>query len=297
VLADLKSGVSLGEAFEKCSSVFDEVVIGLLKSAEKTGKIADIISNILKFLELQSNWKNHVKRAIAYPIFIACVAMLVMILSISLLGPQVMSLIQNAGTGDIPLLTQFIVGVLPVVSKITCCFIPIILLIFLLLTSSESIKFAIMEAVLRIPKLGPLIAKISFWHFCKILHMALEAKLDFVQAMDLAIDATKILNIKNELMAARNLIVEGHSISASFSKVKFISGAVISTVDIGEEGSNLSMSFNHMSSNQYDEIVLDIKAIGQNLSVGITLFTGMIFVLILCGLFFPIYSYVEMAGT
>jgi type II secretory pathway component PulF len=127
--------------------------------------------------------------------------------------------------------------------------------------------------------------------------MALEAKLDFLHALNLAIEANKIDNIKQELIKAQKQIIEGYSISASFSQIKFISKAMISAIDIGEEGSNLSASFNHISKNQYTEILLDIKSVGQGLSVGITLFTGLIFILILSGLFFPIYSYVETAGT
>ena len=50
VLADLKNGESISSAFEKCGSVFDNVIIGLIKSAEETGQIAEAISNILVFL-------------------------------------------------------------------------------------------------------------------------------------------------------------------------------------------------------------------------------------------------------
>ena len=71
---------------------------------------------------------------------------------------------------------------------------------------------------------------------------------------------------------------------------------MLTAIDIGEESSDLSASFNHMSKGQYDEILLDIQSLGQYLNSGIKLFAGLIFVIILYGLFFPIYSYVEIAG-
>ncbi len=297
ILEDLNKGLSLGEAFEKCESIFDSVTIGLLKSAEKTGRLSDIISNILKFLKLQSEWKNSVKRSIAHPIFVAVISILVLALSIGLLGPQITSLIQSTGNENIPILTQFVLYMLPAFFRVISCFSPIMFLVICILLSNRKTKMILMDLILRIPKVGALIAKINLWQFCKISQIALDAKLDFIQALDLAVDTIKLENIKQELLAAKNYIIEGNSISESFSKVKFVSASVMAAIDIGEESSDLSASFNYMSKGQYDEILLDIRSLGQYLNSGIKLFAGLIFVLILYGLFFPIYSYVEFAGV
>lgn len=297
ILEDLKNGSSLGDAFEKCGSIFDEVIIGLLKSGEKTGRLSDIISNILKFLKLQSEWKNSVRRSISHPIFMAIISILVLALSIGLLGPQITSLIQSTGNEEIPMITQFVLYVLPVFFKVTCCFLPIIFLVISILISNKKTKLILMEMILKTPKIGSLIVKINFWQFCKISQIALDAKLDFIQSLDLAIDTIKLENIKQELLIAKNCIIEGSSISESFSQIKFISTSVLTAIDVGEESSDLSASFNYMSKGQYDEILLDIKSLGQYLNTGIKLFAGMIFILILYGLFFPIYNYVEIAGV
>jgi type IV pilus assembly protein PilC len=297
ILLDLKNGLSIGDAFGKYGRAFNEVVVGLLKSGEKTGNLSDVIGNILKFLKMQSDWKNNVKRAIAYPIFIATVAVLVLFLSAGLLGPQIFSLIRDFGDGEIPLATQFVVDALPKIAAVTCCLLVAIFLTFFAASVNRNARAILMNAILNVPQIGTLITKICLWQFCKILHMALDAKLNFMQAIDLAVDAIEINRIKDELLIVKNYIADGHSISESFLGRRFISGALIAAVNIGEEGSDLSTSFLHMSDNQYSEILLDIKSLGQRLGVGITLFAGAVFVLILCGLFFPIYSYVEMAGA
>lgn len=296
VLIDLRNGASLGEAFEKCR-VFDSIVIGLIKSSEQTGKISDIISNVLKFLKLRSEWKNSIKRAIAYPIFITCIAILVLVLSVALLGPQVSSLIQNVEAGEISALTRLVIEYFPQIFEAFAYFIPIVLLTAILFIANENVRIFMMNRMLRVPKIGLLIVKICFWQICKILHIALEAKLDFINAMDIAIKSVKIRNIKDELLKAREKIIDGYSISMAFAEAKFVSMAAISAFDIGEESGNLSASFAHMSDSQYEEIILDIKSLGQFLTVGLTFFTGAILILIICGLFFPIYSYIEVAGA
>lgn len=297
ILIDLRNGDSLGNAFEKCSKLFDPVITGLLKSAEKTGNIAGITSNILKFLKLRAEWKNHIKRAIGYPIFIACVALLVLVSSIALLGPQVSALIQDFGDGNVPFITHFVIDFLPNLCAFIASLAPIILGLFLLFISSKKCQVYIMACILKVPTIGDLLLKTNFWQVSKIMHIALDAKLDFIEAMNIAINSIKIQNIKDEFLKARQKITDGYPIAEAFSSIKFASSALISAVDIGEENSDLSASFEHISSNQYEEIILDIKDLGRNLSVGLTLFTGLIFLLIICGLFFPIYSYVEVAGT
>lgn len=297
VLIDLRNGTPLGEAFEKCSKIFDPVIAGLLKSAEQTGSIAEIISNILKFLKLRAEWKNNIKRAIAYPIFIACVAVLVLILSIAFLGPQVTDLVRDFGDGNIPPLTHFIIDFLPNFCGLVAVFFPITLALLLFCMASEKFRFYIMSCILKMPKIGDLIIKTNFWQVSKIMHIALDAKLDFIGAMNIAMSSVKIANIREELLKAREKITNGFPISEAFGEMKFVSSALISAVDIGEENSDLSASFEHISNNQYEEIILDIKGLGQILSIGLTLFTGLIFLLIICGLFFPIYNYVEVAGA
>jgi type II secretory pathway component PulF len=118
-----------------------------------------------------------------------------------------------------------------------------------------------------------------------------------MDAMNLSIAATLFETIKNELTRAKNLIADGYSIGESFAKTKFMSHEMLSAIFMGEESGDLSGSFSSMSQAQYEEILLDIRILGQQLSVGLAIFTGLVFVLIVSGLLFPIYSYVEMAGA
>jgi type II secretory pathway component PulF len=90
--------------------------------------------------------------------------------------------------------------------------------------------------------------------------------------------------------------MNGYRISESFFSGKLISREILMAIYIGEEGNELAGSFNHMSESQYKEILFDIKSLGQILTIGLTVSTGLIFIFILGSLFYPIYSYVEIVG-
>jgi type IV pilus assembly protein PilC len=296
VIFELKSGSSLYEAFEKCNFIFDDMVIGLLKAAEKTGKISDIISNILKFLKMQSACKSHVRQAIIYPIFNASVAIFVLFMSVNFLGDQITSLINEYGEENISILTKFLIYSLPYISEIFSYFIPIVFCLLAFFVFNQNTKLILITLMMRIPKIGPLIGKIYFWQFCELIHIALNSKLNFMEAMSIAIGSIKIKNIKNRLLKIRASIADGYSIVQSFSNEKFISNSIISAIGIGEESNDLQCCFKHIGEDQYAKILSDIKKLGHCLSVGIILFTGLVFVVILYGLFSPMYNYIEITG-
>ncbi|MDR0968244.1 MAG: type II secretion system F family protein [Holosporaceae bacterium] len=290
----LKNGESLGESFQKRRFVFSDAIVGLLKALEDSGDATEIISNVLNFLKLQSDWQNNVKRAIAYPIFITIVAAIVLILVAGILGPQVASLIQSCD--EVPTFARFAADATPVISNAIVLFLTTLFAVVPLLRLTKTGKNFLSRATLKTPKIGELIVKISIWRFCKILSAALKAKLDFIRAFDLAIEAVKFSPLENELKDIRDNIADGYKIAESFSEGRLIPREIIAAVYIGEEGNDLPESLNRAAENQYKEILFDIKSLGQILSVGLTLFTGLIFILILCGLFYPIYNYVEIAG-
>jgi type II secretory pathway component PulF len=91
--------------------------------------------------------------------------------------------------------------------------------------------------------------------------------------------------------------MEGHKISESFSRARFMPRNLIVALHVGEEGNDLASSFNHMSETQHKELQFDIKSLGQFLGIGLTVFTGLVLIFILCSIFYPIYSCVEIAGA
>jgi type IV pilus assembly protein PilC len=293
----LKNGEGVGDAFEKCRSVFGDVISGLMRSAENTGNTDGVISNILGFVKLQINRRNKIRRAIAYPIFVASIALLILILGIGVLGPQIAALINDCGDEKMPSLTRFAIHVLPEISRIVAVLLAAAATVLPILARFRRGKDFLEGMVLGLPKVGGFIIKISLWQFCKVLSIALKARLDFMPAFDLAAETVKIGPIRNELKSIRDSIADGYTVFESFSSGNLMPAEILAAVRVGEECNDLAGSFGHVSESQYDEIMFEVKSFGRILSAGLTIFTGFIFIFILCSLFYPIYNYVETVGA
>lgn len=292
----LEAGDSISESFKKSRYQFDEIIIGLLKAAEKTGHLSESIENILNFLKLQTDWKNNIKRALIYPIFMVCVSIVILVLSIVFLAPQIILLVQDSGTKQLPFLTEIAINLLPQLANILLIAISSIAVLIICLSISKGGSDILLELLLKIPQIGAMLTKITMWNVLKILHISIKSGLDFMESLCLAIGCIKFPSIKQDIQNVKNNIIDGYKISESFAKSKHISSATMMAIFVGEDGNDLSGSFEHVSDAQYREIIYDIKRLGRSLSVGLTMFTGAILVFILCSLFYPIYSYIEISG-
>lgn len=290
VSENLKKGNSLSQSFEK-SAIFDKTIIGLLEAAENTGRISETIASILDFLKLRIKWKRKVKKAISYPIFIVLISLFVMLFCSIILGPQILSLVQNYEKGEIPMLTKFALFALPELTKFLCAICLIIgAIIFYCCISQKQYT----DLMLKIPKVGEIFKKMELWQLFRILHIALVSKLDFIQALSLGIDASAANSIKGQLKKIYNDVMCGYKIADSFAN--FLPVQITTAIAIGENGNNLEECFLQISRNQYEELLDTINALGKSLSTGLILFAGSIFIFILYSLFQPIYNYVEIAG-
>lgn len=295
VSEDLKNGEKISDAFKK-NCPFNPIILGLLRAAEETGCLMETISSILNLLQLQNNWARHIRRIIAYPTFIALLAITILFVSSHFLGPQVISLVQNYGKNEIPFLTKFAVDILPTVSTFLGIILLLVIGAIIIMRFNKNGRNMILQFVFKIPILSGILTQITLWQLFEILHISYVAKLNFMSAFNLALSEIYIKEIKNQLITIKTKIMNGYKISTSFSTMSTITTDIVMAIFIGEEGNNLEKTFAHISEKIYSKLVNDIKLLGDVISIGLTLFTGMIFVFILCSMFAPIYDYIGTAG-
>lgn len=290
IINTIQAGEKISDAFAR-HRIFNSVIIGLLKSSECTGCVNEVVSSILNFLKLQANLRRDLKKVTAYPLFTVCIAIFVLMFCTHFLGPQIISLLQMVDGQSVPILTSFTIKFLPWISEI--CGVLLLICSVVILFISKKNSQILLQLIHKVPIIGLIIEKIFLWQVFKILHIGYIAKLDFLVAFKLALSSVKLKNLRVNLENAMVNILGGYKISTSFAKMPEISSDIITAIFVGEEGNNLRHTFNLISDNLYKEVMQKIDDFGNKLSVGLTLFTGLIFILVLCSLFQPLYTYVE----
>ena len=67
---DISAGFALSQALERHSTVFPEFYINMVRAAEVTGRLAEVLEFLADYLEKQNTLIGKVKSALYYPAFI-----------------------------------------------------------------------------------------------------------------------------------------------------------------------------------------------------------------------------------
>jgi type IV pilus assembly protein PilC len=108
IRAEVESGSSLHEAFEKFPVQFDELYTNLVKAGESAGVLDTILDDIASHKERIESIKGKIKKALYYPAAVIAVAIIVSSILLIYVIPQFEGIFQSFGT-DLPAFTRLIV--------------------------------------------------------------------------------------------------------------------------------------------------------------------------------------------
>jgi len=109
VLHRVESGVTLSEALEKHSSVFDQIYIALICSGETAGVLDKVLSRLADNLEKQTEFRRKIKGAMVYPIIIIGGMLAVMAVMIIFVIPKLTTIYEEF-QADLPTSTKILIG-------------------------------------------------------------------------------------------------------------------------------------------------------------------------------------------
>jgi type IV pilus assembly protein PilC len=109
VQKEIDGGLSLSQAMEKYGNVFTEFYVNMIRSAEVTGRVDEVMNFMADHLEKQAALASKVRNALIYPIFMVVFLILVVMFMAMVVFPQIESVFLELGA-ELPALTRAIVG-------------------------------------------------------------------------------------------------------------------------------------------------------------------------------------------
>lgn len=98
---DLAEGISLADSLGRRSGIFEEAVCRLVEAGEQSGKLEAVVDRILEDYTRRDALKTRVITALGYPVFIVCLAMLVLTLFVFWIMPRMEDMMRALG-GEFP---------------------------------------------------------------------------------------------------------------------------------------------------------------------------------------------------
>ena len=105
---DVERGENLHTALRHHPKVFDELTCNLIASGEESGRLSEVLTNIVHSQEQRQRIRSHIQTALWYPVFVMVVAVLVWVGILTFIVPVFENVYRSNGR-TLPWLTQVLV--------------------------------------------------------------------------------------------------------------------------------------------------------------------------------------------
>ena len=112
----VQKGEAMSEAFRKQGAAFPELFINMVMTGESAGNLDAVLLRMADHYEKENKMKNKIKGAMVYPMVLATLTVVVVILMLAVVLPSFIGIIL-AGGGEIPLPTRILLGLSDILSN------------------------------------------------------------------------------------------------------------------------------------------------------------------------------------
>ena len=289
---DVDAGFSLSQAFEKHPGIFSEFYINMVRSAEVTGRLAEVMDFLADYLEKQALLKSKVQNALSYPVFVVVLFFVVIVIMVTFVFPQIMPVFEEANV-TVPFYTTLILKTGIFIGEwwwamLLLVAVFIFVLIDYLRTKEGELVFD--EISIHTPVIGKLLKKMYIARFAESTRVLIRGGLTIPQAIEISSRTVGNKIYEGLLQGASEQIRKGKLLSKILEEIPEFPPLVSQRVSIGESTGRLEellKKVNDFYTREVDDMVNNLVTLIQPLLM--VVIGGMI-ALLFAAILLPLYS-------
>jgi len=296
IVSQVEAGRSLAEAFRDYPVLFDELYTSMVEAGESSGQLDFAFDNIASYREKYEATARKVKSAMAYPLLVILVAVLVVSALVLYVVPVFSSMYENFGS-ELPALTQLVVQVSNILRDNMVYVIVALLIIIaglLGLSMTRRFQYVIHMALVRVPLVSRLVIKIITARFCRTMGTLLTSGVDILVAMQIASKTTGNRYVASALEPAAIQLVEGKSLTQALESTRVFPKAVLRLSASGEKTGQLGQMLTRAAEYYDNETDSEITTLTSLIEPFIIIILGVLVAFILIAMYLPLF---ELVGT
>jgi type IV pilus assembly protein PilC len=243
LVEDVEGGTALSEAMAKHDIVFDALYTNMVRAGEAGGVQEEILNRLSGFLVQAERIKSRVKGALAYPVAIMVVALLVLLLVFAFVIPRFKQVFETMGRGELHWTTQVVMGIgehLKVWWWIYLVAVVLVVTVHRLLMQKVAGYRRVMHRVaLRMPLFGPLVHKSLVARFARTFGTLIQSGVPHLDALEILQASTNNVHMKGAVGLVQASIREGQGFAVPMGESRMFDDIVVNMVDVGEQTGEL----------------------------------------------------------
>jgi type IV pilus assembly protein PilC len=263
VLADMVERLNTGSTFADAAAAHPEAFpayyVGVLRSAELTGRLDETVSNLAKYLDREIQARSKITAALVYPCVVMTLAICTIILLAIVVLPQFRNLFNELHV-KLPLATRLLLGLTNALSDFWFLFVGFGVLLVALaiwMQKTEQGRRVRDVVILKLPVIGGIIDYSILERFCRILGTMTSAGVALPDAMGVSSESTNNTVFRVKLEEARQQMLKGGGLARPLIDTDLFPGAARQMMTVGEETGTLDEQLN--SAAGYFEGELEVR--------------------------------------
>ncbi|HUL53128.1 MAG TPA: type II secretion system F family protein [Opitutaceae bacterium] len=270
----LSEGQPLSRAMAEYAGVFDSSTVNLIQAGEATGSLNDVLQRLIQHFTEQRELRQKLATAMAYPAFICCFAIGVIVFFIFGLLPRIESLLSALG-GKLPLATRLLIDT----SHFFISYGAFALLALALAAISfwrwrhtEAGRVRTDAWALRLPVAGSFVTTATVMNFSQTLAVLIENGITTAEALRMTERVIANRTHRQAFAEATAHVLEGESLSLALARTGCFPNLVLDRLAVGENTGNVVPSLKEIGRTYQRELSRRLQAFTAVVSTSVLLF-------------------------
>jgi len=300
ILKDVKEGTSLSAALAKHKKVFPDIYLSMVKAAEVSGSLADILDRVSVYLEKSSALTKKVMSAFYYPIIIVVMAIAITSFLLFKVIPTFKGIYDSLG-GTLPLPTQILISIADNLTRKESILIILALgfggfFLFKKYVSTPRGKKQYHQFILKIPVFGNLLKKIAIAKFARTFATLVKSGVSIVKCLEIVANTSGNKVIEDAVIESKKSIQNGETISAPLEKTGVFPPMVTRMISVGEKSGRLEGMLSKIAQFYEEQTDAMVAGLSSLIEPVIIAFLGIVVGGIVVSLFLPILKITQQIG-
>ena len=275
-----------------------ELFVTSLQVGEASGDLARAIRRYTAHLDKSLKLRGRVRAAMVYPMVLAAVSLVVVLILLVMVIPQFAEFYASSGA-ELPFTTRALMGLAGVVSRYGLLLAGAVAVGFLAVrrwARTPAGRESLDDMKLRVPMIGALQRRYFGLEMARTLSTLLGGGAPLVAALRVTADGTSNRAFRRRIVQVSELVTQGTSLHVAFETHGLLEPLGLEMVQVGESTGALEEMLDHVATT-YDE-VLDrqvttaVSLVEPAMLVGM----GLLVAGILMSLYVPLFQTVQVVG-
>ena len=234
---DVAGGMPFSDALAKFPKQFSDLYSSMVRSGELGGYLDAVLDRLADFLEKDADLRSRIRNAMAYPIIMICVAVIVILILTIYVVPTFVNMFDDQGL-ELPFITKALVRVSDTFRSFWYVFIGGVCLAvygFRQFVAKPEGRIFVDRYKLRVPVFGDMVKKQEIAKFSRTLGTLLGNGVSILKALDVVSQVISNRILADEIAELKGDISEGERLSTKMKQSEIFPPVAVNMVAVGEE--------------------------------------------------------------